>query len=713
MYFGVAVAVTTFQIISVYYHTKNSVIREIESLKETFLPGVGLLLWSFDTNELLTFMDGISKIQSIVGIDIQCENKQYAIGTIIDKQGMQVHYDSFEKKTYLKENKYLFGVEYPIFYTGNNKEQYQVGVCTFYSSHQIVFNKVKYGFLLIVVNSFIKTVALWFIFVAVIRHVLAKPIELLINRITNTRFDNIDSQQSTPISGRNDELKLLSDAFNDMTQRLSSEIKENNRLILAKESAEAADRAKSTFLANMSHEFRTPMNAILGFSELIRRDADLSPEHEEHLAIVRRSGEHLLTLINDVLDMSKIEAGKMVLVESNFDFAQFLDDMENMFRLRTEKKGLTLIFDCSGTVPEFIRTDETKLRQVMINLIGNAIKFTSEGGISVYIENKGTVSDDPNTCCLYFEIRDSGVGICPEDIDVLFEPFTQTASGEESAEGTGLGLPISRKIIQLMGGDIQVKSVPDEGTAILFDIQVQIVDSAQVVSKPRSAKIISMESGQPQYKILITDDNKDNRKLLAEVLKRVGFTTREAVNGQDAFDIWKSWHPDLIFMDIRMPVMDGYKAVEFIRKNADLKPEIPVPVIIALTASTLEEEKVTIIETGCDDFMRKPFKELEIFEMISKYLNVRYNYEDTKQEADNDISDTDQQLSPSTIADLPTELVTQLKKAATETDIDKINQIILEINDINKALGDHLAELSYDFEFGRIVSLIEENCVCP
>ena len=323
MYFVVALSVTTFQIIAVYYHTKKSIIREIELLKDTFLPGAGLLLWSFDTEELQAFMVGISKIQSIVGIDIQCEKNHYVIGTIIDNQGVQVNYDSFGNKQYPKENKYLFSVEYPVFYTNDSGVQYQVGVCTFFSSHEIVFDKVKYGFILIIINSFIKTVALWFIFVAVIRYVLAKPIELLINRITNTRFENIDSQESTPLSERNDELKLLSDAFSDMTRRLSSEIKENNRLILAKESAEAADRAKSTFLANMSHEFRTPMNAILGFSELIRRDATLSPEHEEHLAIVRRSGEHLLTLINDVLDMSKIEAGKMTLTENNFDFAQF------------------------------------------------------------------------------------------------------------------------------------------------------------------------------------------------------------------------------------------------------------------------------------------------------------------------------------------------------------------------------------------------------
>ena len=708
MYFVVALIVTTFQIISVYYHTKKSVIKEIESLKETFLPGVGLLLWSFDTNELITFMIGISKIQSIEGIEIQCEEKLYAVGTTIDNQGVQVHYDSFGKKQYPKENKYLFSVEYPVFYT-NKGVEYKIGVCTFYSSHEIVFNKVKYGFLLIIVNSFIKTVALWFIFVAVIRRVLAEPIGLLINRITNTRFENIDCQESTPISKRDDELKLLSDAFNDMTQRLSSEIKENSRLILAKESAEVADRAKSTFLANMSHEFRTPMNAILGFSELIRRDATLTPEQEEHLAIVSRSGEHLLTLINDVLDMSKIEAGKMTLTETNFDFSQFLDDMDNMFRFRTEKKGLSLIFDFSEAVPEFIRADETKFRQVLINLIGNAIKFTSEGGISVYIENKGAVSDNPNICCLYFEIRDSGVGICPEELDVLFEPFTQTTSGEQSSEGTGLGLPISRKIIQLMGGDIQVKSVPEEGTTILFDIQVQIVDSAQVQSKATSAKIISMESGQPQYKILITDDNADNRKLLAEILKRVGFMTREAIHGQDALDIWKSWHPDLIFMDIRMPVMDGYKAVEFIRKKADHKADIPAPIIIALTASTLEEEKFIILETGCDDFMRKPFKESEIFDMISKHLNVKFIYEDIKPLAVNDISKTAQQVSPSSIAELPTELVAQLKKAATETDIEKINQIILEINHINKPLGDYLAGLSYDFEFGRIVSIIEES----
>jgi len=711
LYFVLTLIVTTVQLASEYFHTKQMVINEIESLKETFVPGVGALLWTFSNKQLFTLMQGISKIQTIVGIKIQNDNekKPLTIGTIIDDQGQYVTYDFDGNIKELNENNYLIWHEFPIYYTDENDRKHHVGNGTFYSSHEIVFNRVKYGFFLIIINSLIKTAALWFIFLAVIRHALAKPLTLLIDTIMNTNFENIDKQQSTPLSKRNDELALLSNTFNDMTRRLSSEIKENTRLVRAKEKAEAANRAKSTFLANISHELRTPMNAILGFSELIGRDSNLSPEHKEYLAIIRRSGEHLLTLINDVLDMSKIEAGKMTLNESNFDLYQLIEDMKNMFKFRIAKKGLTLKFEYNENIPRFIKTDETRLRQVLINLIGNAIKFTKEGGIVVYIEKEDIFSDNTNKCYLHFEINDSGTGISSEDLKTLFEPFSQSISEKNSYEGTGLGLPISRIFIKLMGGNIKVNSVPKKGTTVIFYIKAEISDISKIKQEPLSSKVISIEKRQPDYKILITDDNEDNRKLLFELLKSVGFSTQEAKNGQEAVDIWREWNPHLIWMDIRMPVMDGIKAVETIRKYAERESRTNKPVIIALTASSFEEDKASIIEKDFDDFMRKPYRESEIFEMITKHLNIKFIYQNPNNEKDiNYLPNNDKKDFILDLNVLSNDLLEKLKNAVVETDLEKTDQIIFEISKINKNLADYLNDLSYDFEFGTIENMINK-----
>ncbi|MEO8606781.1 MAG: two-component regulator propeller domain-containing protein [Chloroflexota bacterium] len=473
----------------------------------------------------------------------------------------------------------------------------------------------------------------------------------------------------------------------------------------AKDAAETANRAKSAFIANMSHELRSPLNAILGFTQVTNRTPALPHEVYENLGIILRSGEHLLNLINQVLDLSKIEAGQMILNEVDFDLYRLLDDVEDMFVLAVDDKHLDLIFERSDDVPHFVRTDSVKLRQILINLIGNAIKFTESGSIHICVRKS---ADNPLTesanIQLQFEVKDTGAGIADDELSALFEAFTQTASGRKAQEGTGLGLTISRKFARLMGGDITVKSQVGQGTTFAFQIQCQPLASIDNQDVLIQQQVVGLEVGQPVYRVLAVDDRWANRQLLLKLLKPLGFDLREAENGEEAVKIAQAFQPHLIFMDMRMPGISGLEATHQIKAT----PSGQSIAIIALTASAFEEDRTEIIAAGCDDFLRKPFRNEAIFGMMSKHIGVRYVYADKLAKATLQAERVQPKMLIPAMNKLPQALREAFIEAIELGDVTMLDSIISEIGQIDKSLSESLVRLASHFRYDEMLSLVKE-----
>ena len=425
-----------------------------------------------------------------------------------------------------------------------------------------------------------------------------------------------------------------------------------NVLIAAKESAEAANRAKSEFLSQISHELRTPLNAILGFSQMLKQDPALNPDYQHYLGIIDHSGEHLLALIDDILTLSKIEADRISLNSKQFDLHRLLNNLQEILQLQAQSKDLQLIFDRAPDIPQRVTTDQSKLRQVLINLLSNAIQYTETGSVTLRIRtgDRGQGAGDRiknPSFPLLFEIEDTGPGIAPEEIETLFEPFTQGQQGRQSQPGTGLGLSISRQFVNLMGGDITVESVVGRGATFRVNLPVTVAEAVRKQTLQPARNVIGLASDQPVYRILVAEDNRINRLLMIQILSSVGFEVREAHNGQEAIEVWKSWRPHLIWMDIQMPVMDGYEATKRIKvmasnqsngkgdqwRNGKVSGDLSLsarnaepPVVIALTAAVFEQEQFSILASGCDDFVSKPLKREHVFAKMAEYLGVRYTY---------------------------------------------------------------------------------------